>query len=182
MKPDFDFAVVRDAQAFAALEEEWEELYRASPLSTPFQSWAWLFSWWEAYGEGYKLRLVTVRSSEGLLVGIIPLMLQHKLGFRRLVFVGKIAHGQLDLLARKGWEAKVCEAGVRAFRQMEPWHMVDLTHLSPTAAAWGIYQRWSGPRTYVPTTHYQFIEVKARRIELLMSLSRSHRSSIRRAL
>jgi hypothetical protein len=29
---------------FAALEE-WEELYWKNPLGTPFQSWAWLYSW-----------------------------------------------------------------------------------------------------------------------------------------
>jgi CelD/BcsL family acetyltransferase involved in cellulose biosynthesis len=181
MDDSFDIAVVRDPQAFAALEEEWEDLYRDSPLSTPFQSWAWLFSWWESYGEGYELRLVTVRNHEGLLVGIIPLMLERKLGFRRLLFIGKITHGHVDLLARKGWEAKVCEAGVRALRQMSSWHVADVARLSPAAAAWGIFQRWDGPRTHAPTTHYLFIEVKPWD-ELLMSLSRNHRSSVRRAL
>ncbi len=100
MEPHLDITFVRDTQVFAALEKEWEDFYRDSPLSTPFQSWAWLFSWWESYGESYELRLVTVRNHEGLLVGIIPLMLERKLGFRRLLFIGKITHGHVDLLAR----------------------------------------------------------------------------------
>jgi CelD/BcsL family acetyltransferase involved in cellulose biosynthesis len=87
MKPRLEVAVIRDPQAFAALEEEWDDLYRRCPRATPFQSWAWLYTWWEYYGEGYELRLITVRH-EGLLVGIIPLMLERWWGLGRLLFVG----------------------------------------------------------------------------------------------
>jgi len=52
--------VLCDTQGFAALKQEWEELYDNPPLVTLFQSWAWLYSWWEIYGERYELRLVTV--------------------------------------------------------------------------------------------------------------------------
>ncbi len=69
-------------------ESRWEELYDNSPLVTPFQSWAWLFSWWESYGEGYEPRLVTVRDDKGLLVGLVPLMLEHRPAFGRLLFIG----------------------------------------------------------------------------------------------
>ncbi len=65
---------------FAALEEEWEDLCRNSLPTSPFQSWALLYSWWESYREGYELPLVTVRSG-GLLVGLVPLMLERRWGF-----------------------------------------------------------------------------------------------------
>ncbi len=42
--------IVEDSWGFAALEEEWDDLHRQSPRATPFQSWAWLYSWWEHYG------------------------------------------------------------------------------------------------------------------------------------
>src|SRR3712207_9430408 len=78
-----EIVVLEDSEAFAALEGEWEELYRHCPSATPFQSWAWLYSWWEHYGEGrYELRLVTLRSEEGLLVGLIPPMLERRGGVR----------------------------------------------------------------------------------------------------
>jgi CelD/BcsL family acetyltransferase involved in cellulose biosynthesis len=63
--------VIKDSRGFATLEE-WEDLHRQCPRATPFQSWAWLYSWWEYYREDYELRLITVRH-EGLLVGAIPL-------------------------------------------------------------------------------------------------------------
>ena len=46
-----DTAVLEHTRDFLALEKEWEDLYQNSPLVTPFQSWAWLYSWWELYGE-----------------------------------------------------------------------------------------------------------------------------------
>jgi CelD/BcsL family acetyltransferase involved in cellulose biosynthesis len=65
---DMVVGVVEDSRGFAELEEEWEDLYRRCPRATPFQSWTWLYSWWECY----ELRLITVRNSRGLLIGIFP--------------------------------------------------------------------------------------------------------------
>jgi CelD/BcsL family acetyltransferase involved in cellulose biosynthesis len=100
MKSDMTVAVLKDTRAFLALKEEWEQLYCDSPLATPFQSWSWLYSLWEAIGEGYELRLIAVRDGD-LLVGIIPLMLEHRWGIRRLLLIGT-RHDQRDLLAKKG--------------------------------------------------------------------------------
>src|SRR5215203_640011 len=99
-----DVAVLEDAEAFAGLEEEWEDLYRHSPRATPFQSWAWLYSWWEHYGEGYELRLVTLRDGGGLLVGLLPLMLKRRWGFGVLLLVGTGPTDYNDVLVREGWE------------------------------------------------------------------------------
>jgi CelD/BcsL family acetyltransferase involved in cellulose biosynthesis len=180
MKPHLDVTVLEDSQAFRALEQEWEDLYQECSYSTPFQSWAWLYSWWEAFGEAHELRLITVRDGT-LLVGLIPLMLERRWGLRRLRSIG-FELDRLDLLARNGWEDKVSEASVGALWQMMgSWHVLDLQALSPAAAAWGIFQRWNGPRSCMPVACYLFIEVKPPD-ELLASLSRKHRHSVRRAV
>jgi CelD/BcsL family acetyltransferase involved in cellulose biosynthesis len=178
MKPALKVAVLTDTQAFLVLRGEWEDLYHDSPRSTPFQSWSWLYSWWESFGESYELRLITVRDGD-LLVGLMPLMLENRWGFRRLLFIGK--RGQLDLLAKKGWEDKVCEAGIRALRQMRSWHVIDLRDVSSTAAAWGIFQKWDGRQARTLADRYLFIEVKTWD-EVLASLSRKHRGTVRRTL
>jgi CelD/BcsL family acetyltransferase involved in cellulose biosynthesis len=180
MKPNLDVAVLKDSQAFRALEAEWEDLYRECALSTPFQSWAWLYSWWEAFGEGYELRLITVRDGT-FLVGLIPLMLERRWGLRRLRSIG-FELDRMDLLARNGWEDKVSEAAVGALNQLVgSWHVLDLQALSPAATAWRVFQLWNGPRGCLPAACYLFIEVKPSD-ELLASLSRNHRHSVRRAL
>jgi len=78
-----EIAILKDTRSFAALKEDWEKLYHDCTLSTPLQSWSWLYSWWESFGEGYELCLITVRERE-LLVGLIPLMLERRWGFGRL--------------------------------------------------------------------------------------------------
>src|SRR5215212_9485023 len=107
-----EVSVVKEASGFASLEKEWDELYRNSPKATPFQSWAWLYTWWEHFGEGsYGLRLVTVREGSGLLVGLLPLMLEQRLGFGRLQFIGSGVTDYLDILAKEGREEEVARDG-----------------------------------------------------------------------
>jgi CelD/BcsL family acetyltransferase involved in cellulose biosynthesis len=147
-------AVLDQLQDFATLEEEWEDLYRNAAFATPFQSWAWLYSWWEFYVEGYDLRLVTIRC-DGLLVGLMPLMLQRRRGFGRLLFIGTGLQDHQDILVREGWERQVFAAGVRVLRKIDGWHVADLQQLRPEAVAWSIFESWDGPeracgRTTVP--------------------------------
>ncbi len=173
--------VLTSAGEFAALEEEWEDLYRNSPRATPFQSWAWLYSWWEFYGEGYELRLITARDDEGLLIGLAPLMLERGLGLRKLLFVGTGLTDYLDVLAREGWETRVLEALARTLRQIGSWQVADLHQLRPEAAAWGICRHWDGPQLRVWQDSFPVIDVRPWD-ELLQSLSSNLRSTVRRSL
>ncbi|WP_232544368.1 GNAT family N-acetyltransferase [Streptomyces buecherae] len=52
--------VCRDAERFGALADAWDGLYRRCAAATPFQSHAWLHSWWLSYGQRGRLRLVLV--------------------------------------------------------------------------------------------------------------------------
>ncbi len=173
-----EIAIIDDAKEFAALEEEWEDLYRDAPLATPFQSWAWLYSWWEFYGEEYELRLITIRN-EDLLVGIFPLMLKRRWGFGRLLFVGTGITDYLDLLAREGWESYVSEAAREALWRIGSWHVAEFHELRPSAVAWSLFDNWAGPRTRIHQTNCPVIEVKPWD-EVLMSLKRKIRYDIRR--
>ncbi len=176
-----EVSIVEDTRDFAALEEEWEDLHRNSPLATPFQSWAWLYSWWESYGEDYELRLVTMRRADGLLVGLMPLMLKRLGGFGRLLFVGTGLTDYHDVLAREGWEDEVFKAGTWALEQMDSWQVADLQQLRPEAAAWGIFREWTGPKAHFPQLSYLMVDVKPWD-ELVASLSRKQRSNVRRTL
>src|SRR5215210_5739966 len=156
-----DTAVLPDTKDFASLQEEWDELYENCPLATPFQSWEWLYSWWEIYGEGrYGLRLVTLRDSgSGLLVGLLPLMVRRG----RLLLLGArvgLADGMIpykDVLVREGWEEPVAQAGVRALKELDNWRVADIHELIPHSAASEIFRHWDGPKTSVPIADYFLI-------------------------
>jgi CelD/BcsL family acetyltransferase involved in cellulose biosynthesis len=173
--------ILKETRQFANLEDEWQELYHNAPLATPFQSWEWLYSWWEFYGEGYQLRLITVRS-EGLLVGILPLMLKRKRwGFERLLFLGTGITDYLDVVAREGWEEYVAEAGGQALWRMGLRGVIELHELRPEAVAWGIFERWSGPKTRIHLNGFDCPVIEVRPWdELLGSLSKNLRSTVRR--
>lgn len=183
-----DTAVLREARDFASLRGEWDELYESCPRATPFQSWAWLYSWWEAYGEGYELRLITVRD-EGLLVGLLPLMVRRGPGFRRLLLVGgdvmtyysDVMTPYKDVLVREGWEEQVAQAGARALEKLDGWRVADLRELRPEAATWDIFRKWDGLKTSVPITDYVLIHTESWE-DLLASLSAKARKSARRTL
>ena len=81
----------------------------------------------------------------GLLVGLLPMMLERDRAFRRLLFVGTGLTDYNDALVRGGWEARVTEAAGWALWGMGGWHMVELQELRPGAAAWGLFRGWGGP-------------------------------------
>jgi hypothetical protein len=178
--------VVAEGRVFASMEEEWEGLRAASPAATPFQSWAWLFSWWENYGEGrLGLRLLTCRGSDGALLGALPLVLERGPcplpG--RLLFLGSGTTDHLDMLAREGSEGRVAAAFLPVLRSMGGWSVADLQQVGPGAAAWGLYRAWAGPKASAWQDGCPVLDFQGRgweaRLELL---NQKHRSNVRRTL
>ena len=175
-----DVAILEHTSDFMSLENEWQDLYQNSPLVTPFQSWAWLYSWWELYGKGYELRLITVRD-RGLLVGLMPLMLERRRKTNWLLFIGTGRTSYLDILVREGWEVQVAEAGAEALRRLPSWHLADLQQMRAEAAAWSIFRQWTGPRARIRQDDCSVIDAKPWD-ELVMSLSQNHRKIARRSV
>jgi hypothetical protein len=181
---------VQDTTEFASFREEWDELYQSCPSATPFQSWEWLYSWWEVYGEGrYRLRLITLRDAGGFLVGLLPLMVRRRPSLGRLLLLGgdkmtlysDVMTPYKDVLVREGWEEPVAQVGARALMDMDGWTVADLQELMPQAAAWEIFRKWDGLKTRAPITDYVLIHAKSWE-DLLPSLSRNLRSIARRTL
>ena len=171
---------------FTSLEAEWDDLYCHSLRATPFQSWAWLYSWWEVYSEGsYGLRLITLRDAGDLLVGLLPLMVRR----RRLLFLGGVPGAPFltpykDVLVREGWEELVAEAGTRALEGLGGWWVADLQELMPQAAAWDLFRKWDAPRTTRTSGGIDdFVLIRAKPWEqLLTSLNANARKNARRTL
>src|SRR6476659_5533750 len=69
--------VRRDDGCLTELGTEWNDLYARCSTATPFQSHAWLESWWHTYGRPGRIRLVLVRHA-GRLVAAAPLMLERR--------------------------------------------------------------------------------------------------------
>ncbi|MFF7276786.1 GNAT family N-acetyltransferase [Streptomyces griseorubiginosus] len=139
--------LVTDERSFAELGPEWDGLYRRCEAATPFQSHAWLHSWWLSYGRPGRLRLVLVRH-EGELVAVAPLM---RLGrpVPSLVPLGGAISDYGDVLLDdergEGAVAALTEGLARAARTA----LVDFREVRPGGAAERIHDHWSGPRRRV---------------------------------
>lgn len=69
------------------LQSEWRSLHAESELQNPFLSHEWTAACWEELGGGASLFVVAVRE-RGRLIGLAPLRLERRSGFRVLRFIG----------------------------------------------------------------------------------------------
>lgn len=126
-------ADVRRRAGLAALEPEWQQLASICHAATVFQTWEWNAAWWRHFGQapGRVLRVVTFRDTEGILVGLAPLMTSfwYATALRRLSFLGTGTSDYLDVLAAPGWEDAVSEGLYGYLEHVGGWQIADFQQL-----------------------------------------------------
>ncbi|WP_329340442.1 GNAT family N-acetyltransferase [Streptomyces sp. NBC_01352] len=147
MNPTYSTELVSDQGSFAELADDWGALYRRCAAATPFQSHAWLHSWWLSYGRRGRLRLVLVRDG-GELVAAAPLMRVGRPVPSLVPLGGAISdYGDVLLDDERGEPAVTALAeGLSAAARTA---LIDLREVRPGAAAERIYDHWRGPRRRV---------------------------------
>lgn len=136
----------RDGREFAALAPEWDALHRRCPSATPFQSHAWLHSWWLGYGQDKNLRVVLVRRG-GRLVGAAPLLLAHR-PMPLLVPMGGAISDFFDVLVdeESGEGDAAVDALARGLHRAARSCVIELREVRPDAVAQRLFDGWAGPR------------------------------------
>ena len=145
-------ACIEDARDFRALAEDWSRLYDACPDSTPFNSWEWLFSWWQAYGRGKQLCLLICRSA-GELVGAAALYLAPEsiavglsVQVMRMVGDGSADSDYLDFLIRPDMRGEVLSALGERLADDRRWDALALRELPATSPVRSAFELTAGPR------------------------------------
>ncbi|MGW0858161.1 GNAT family N-acetyltransferase [Streptomyces sp. NPDC002690] len=138
----------RDGREFAALAPEWDALHHRCPSATPFQSHAWLHSWWLSYGQDRNIRVVLVRRG-GRLVGAAALLLAHR-PMPVLTPMGGAISDFFDILVDEGTGeaeiAAVVAALARGLHRAARSSVIDLREVRPDALAQRLFACWTGPR------------------------------------
>ncbi|MEW2085427.1 GNAT family N-acetyltransferase [Streptomyces sp. NPDC005283] len=134
----------RDPRDFAGLRPEWEALQRRCATATPFQSHAWLLSWWLSYGSGGRLRVVLVRRG-GRLIAAAPLMLVHR-PLPLLVPMGGPISDFGDILVDDEHTEIAVTALERGLYRAARHAVIELREVRPGAAAERLYEAWTGAR------------------------------------
>ncbi|MBW1602192.1 GNAT family N-acetyltransferase [Streptomyces sp. JJ66] len=142
--PALTVSVCCDPQTFAELGPRWDALHRRSPSVTPFQSHAWLHSWWLSYGRPGRLRLVLVHRGTDL-VAAAPLRLAYRPVPVLLPLGGPISDFFDVLLDPSCQDAPA--ALQRGLRQAAAGAVIDLREVRPGANAERLFRHWPGPRS-----------------------------------
>ncbi|GAA3721065.1 GNAT family N-acetyltransferase [Streptomyces tremellae] len=142
---DLTVHVHRDTDDFAALAGEWDALFARCRTATPFQSHAWLYSWWLSYGTEGRLRIAAVRGEGGRLLALAPLALTYR-PFPVLVPLGGALTDFCDVLLDDSCPDQAAHALAEALRGAARGAVLDLREVRPGGAAERIFAQWQGPR------------------------------------
>ncbi|MFE2424760.1 GNAT family N-acetyltransferase [Streptomyces hokutonensis] len=135
--------LVTDARAFAELAPAWGRLYRKCGAATPFQSHAWLHSWWLSYGRTGRLRLLVVREGREL-VAAAPLMLVRR-PVPSLVPLGGAISDYGDVLLDDDHGDPAVAALTEGLASAARTALIDFREVRPGGAVERVYDRWRGP-------------------------------------
>ena len=139
--------LVTDEREFAELGPAWGRLYRSCAAATPFQSHAWLHSWWLSYGTPGRLRLLLVRDG-GELRAVAPLMRVRR-PLPALVPLGGAISDYGDVLIDDEHADRAAATLTEGLSAAARTALIDFREVRPGGAVERIFEGWRGPRSRV---------------------------------
>jgi CelD/BcsL family acetyltransferase involved in cellulose biosynthesis len=124
--------LIDDAARLAAVAGAWQALWQRVPTATPFQSPAWLLSWWRSFHPG-ALAVVAVRKDERL-VGLAPFYIERGRSRDRVLSLGIGVSDYLDLLIDPE-SAVSLDCFLDPLRRFPGWRACQLDELPPWSSA-----------------------------------------------
>lgn len=133
MTGPFTCRVIGETSELQSIAPQWWALWRSSPDATPFQSPAWLLSWWTTFAPGKAC--VFVVQLNGRLVGLAPLYLEQGQQRRRVRPMGFPLTDYYDFLIAPNLEQPVLAVLTSHLADASFWDVLELTELPPDAHA-----------------------------------------------
>lgn len=148
---DAEVQVRRGDDALDAVAAGWQSLYRRCSSAAPFQTHAWLSSWWRQYGRAGRL-LVMLVFRDGVPIAGAAL---HRVRRGPAVVLTPVGAGISDLgdvLVADGWARQGARDLAAALRAEPGWDVLDLPEVHPRAAAGWLREEWPGPNRSLPAS------------------------------
>ncbi len=147
---------IRQYSELLSLRDEWERLILNSCNPSITQSWEWMKTWWDVYGEERKL-LVLCGYKDGKLVGIAPLSVGRKrtyyfnyLKYKTIWFLGSgktkargVVSDYLNFIVEKGNEKRCIKGFLEYLSNHIGWDEIILENISTESAPPVLLQRFA---------------------------------------
>ncbi|MFE3182311.1 GNAT family N-acetyltransferase [Streptomyces violascens] len=169
--------VCTDDLGFADLAPHWHRLHRSCRTATPFQSHAWLHSWWLSYGVRGRLR-VHLAYRDGELVGAAPLMRVLR-PLPALVPLGGTISDFTDVLLDDACTEEAADALTGALMASARGALIDLGEVRPGGGAERLHANWPSARRQLSDS--RCLELPAEGMDALLSRLPSNRAQRARA-
>jgi CelD/BcsL family acetyltransferase involved in cellulose biosynthesis len=127
--------LIDDFSRLQKLSSDWDSLWRADPCGEMFQSFAWARAWWQSYGQGLTLCVLSV-SDGNRVIGFVPLV-------RKGVTIAFLGHGQsdyCDIICEDDRAVEVLSASLQQLFQIPGWKTCFLQDLKPEGR---VLSHWS---------------------------------------
>jgi CelD/BcsL family acetyltransferase involved in cellulose biosynthesis len=129
--------IISEIEQFADMREEWNALLSKSNTNTIFLTWEWLYSWWECFGGGKSLHIISVRNNENKLVGLAPLFIwktaYYKLPSRQLTFIGTGHSDREDFIISKEADSTQDTILGTIMKNSRLWDLMSLDQIPDTS-------------------------------------------------
>jgi len=123
-------SVIRTTTELAALRAEWTRLFHESRCASVFLSFPWLANWWQQFGAGSTMFVVTIQDQSQQLVALAPLYISRRsLGLHRLGFLGDnfVGSDYLDILVDPNLASDAVDClSAHILAHRNEWDYIDL--------------------------------------------------------
>ncbi|WP_067480081.1 GNAT family N-acetyltransferase [Actinomadura hibisca] len=143
--------VCRNETALLRVAAQWQELHERCPEATPFQTHAWIRSWWHHYGSSGRLRLVLVRRNDQL-VGAAALLMKRRWGCQVLEPLAAAQSDFSDVLLDPEHAPQAAKRMAAALMDEPGWHVLSFPEVRPSAAVGLLAAHWPRPTWRVPAS------------------------------
>jgi len=138
-----NFRIIKNPDEFKSLHPAWDTLVQRSSDRAITQTWEWLHTWWDIYGN--ERELVVIVGSEGEeIIGITPFSIPKVttryfkvLSYRTLCLLGSgrttgrnVVSDYLNLIILQGREKEFIEAFIKWISNLQNWDEIILENIS----------------------------------------------------
>jgi CelD/BcsL family acetyltransferase involved in cellulose biosynthesis len=177
--PTWSVEVLHGDDALGAVREEWDDLVARCASATPFQSHAWLDSWWRHYGRRGRLHVVLVRR-DGRLVAAAALQRRRRGPCTVLSPLGGALSDFTDVLVDDAVAVEAARGLVAVLVGQRGWHALDFPETRPgSVVGEALRAGWPGRSYAMPAS--LCLELPSTTTEQLLRDLPSHaRKTVRR--